>query len=297
MNLKINYLFNETDKMILYDFKPFYSDKSSLNEKLLNECNIIDEVNNFVNILSKNKHINLNILYHNISNIKIYYYKKRSSELASYNFISNTISINTKYGKSSIYHELLHLSSSNPKNKLSGFSNGGLNKNFNEGYTELLTERYFDKSFINKTAYEFSKLYVQCIELLVGKNIMEKLYFEANFPKLIHIIHDQKILSNQEIINIFNHLEILMTDYSYLLLPKKTFKVVKKDILSLFKAICIKYKKDNLDYNSLYGILNELANKFNICNKTTTLLFKKFFCSDEIDHLIIETNSQKKYAK
>ena len=95
---------------------------------------------------------------------------------------------------STIYHELFHMASSVYKDEINysgfrqssnklGFYNVG--KGINEGYTQLLTERYFGYIKEVKGSYALEVHFVDKLEKIVGQEKMEKLYFNVDLPGLI----------------------------------------------------------------------------------------------------------------
>lgn len=90
-----------------------------------------------------------------------------------------------------IFHELLHLASTYQYKKivLIGFCQVcNFEKYFegiNEGYTEVLNLRYFSSKPQNKGAYPISRFLSLGIEAIVGKEKMERLYFQGDLDGLI----------------------------------------------------------------------------------------------------------------
>ena len=105
-----------------------------------------------------------------------------------YNIVENKMNI---YNMDSVYHELLHLASTRLENNFifSGFSILNREKQedvtnyFNEGYTQLLTNRYFENV---SDAYEAQVEIVEEVEKIIGKEKMEELYFKADTDSLIN---------------------------------------------------------------------------------------------------------------
>lgn len=91
------------------------------------------------------------------------------------------------------YHELLHASSSYyDESQLqlhSGFHHQHINekkdigRGFNEGYTELLTQRFFGAD--DSSGYLNELHYAKLIEHLIGRDEMQSLYFRSNLNGLI----------------------------------------------------------------------------------------------------------------
>lgn len=158
-------------------------------------------------------HCNNNGFYKNIKRLYIKEYKieeeaieefeKKPDSTANYDALENEISIfrfntpkidnyNEDLLKEDIStHELLHMSTTYKKGiiALCGFHQavGGkhhIGVGLNEGYTELLNERYFSNAYPT-VSYINQKHIALGIEEIVGQEKMEKLYFDANLAGLV----------------------------------------------------------------------------------------------------------------
>ncbi len=111
---------------------------------------------------------------------------------ASYNRDSNVIYILSKKENKYIYHELFHLLSSLRQN-CSGFKTytrrGQIGEGLNEGYTELLSNRYFTYGENNKS-YVYERKCASIIESILTENVMFKLYAESNLEQLIDCLEE-----------------------------------------------------------------------------------------------------------
>lgn len=166
--------------------------KNNLNKKIEEEYRKI--INNFFNKLSRKlPHCNFDNLNNNISSLKIRLSKNyRKYVVGSYYPMRNRIKIREKNDKSTFYHELLHMASRKYINKhciISGFKYSDFNKNLffgnfiNEGYTEYLNTKYFS---INNICYKSNISIVIILEKIIGKELMEKMYFNADVIGLIN---------------------------------------------------------------------------------------------------------------
>lgn len=137
-------------------------------------------------------------------------------------------------------HELFHLST-NDGDK-SGFYINNYARALNEGYTQILAERYFAEG-IGKT-YLFEVMFVKIIEQLVGQDKMEKYYFDLDLVSLINDL--SKYESEQNIVNFIENLDNLLgNDLFYIECP--TLKQVETfieiiDKLCDFLLSCIENK-------------------------------------------------------
>ena len=119
-------------------------------------------------------------------------YDNKLNDLVVYLPISGEYEISPDF-RETLYHELLHMASSyNHKEKdVSGFLNEikttfstiKIGSILNEGYTELLTKRYFkctDNEYYKKEVILASR-----IEEFIGREEMEHAYFEGNLDYII----------------------------------------------------------------------------------------------------------------
>lgn len=148
--------------------------------------------------MMKTPKIDLSIFYQNIDTLKVKSFNSKDigkkGVLGNYDKYSNEVHFST-YAIYSIYHELMHAASTIKQSDkiFSGFSIADFDKNtlclgkyFNEGYTELLTERYFPNDCeLTGNIYFFAKKIAGIIEIIIGKDQMENLYFNANLKGLI----------------------------------------------------------------------------------------------------------------
>src|SRR5574344_451985 len=141
--------------------------------------------------------INLNLFLHNINTLKIIKRNnfknvfKSTKILGLYNVKKNNI-IYAKYDSSTIFHELLHLSSSINIGKYtySGFHQYQIGNDFftigrviNEGYTSLLEQRLFNSNVEHSYIFEIN--IASILETIIGEEKMEQYYFTANLNQLI----------------------------------------------------------------------------------------------------------------
>ena len=157
----------------------------------------VKEINEFIDILSKDKTINLSNFYKNLETLK--FYRTTTDELyeitggvgdAAYEYRRNEIYVSLEsYKVKSVYHELFHMASTKKeKNYIyNGYLIEDVNNNtdrgrgIDEGYTELLCERYFDTA----TYYDFERILVKQLEQIVGSDILKNNYFNPNLDALI----------------------------------------------------------------------------------------------------------------
>lgn len=177
-------------------------EKKPMNGLMLDYNSEIDSDNYFITALNffvqRMKEVKPNFYYpyleDNIKSLKVkqHFFSSKSiskKSLSTYDFENN--GINCRFGQviESLYHELMHLSSSICGNDF--YYCGFLQKDnekaigvmFNEGYTQLLVERYFYDQDIY-FSYSFEKMVALYLEKIVGKELMENDYFNADLVSL-----------------------------------------------------------------------------------------------------------------
>lgn len=101
----------------------------------------------------------------------------------------NTIYINENSlskTQDTIFHELFHMASFNHSKKIAGgFQHGFTYEGINEGYTQLLTNKYFKNS---TNHFEIETEFALLLEFIIGSQLMEKLYSTANISALLNEI-------------------------------------------------------------------------------------------------------------
>ena len=157
-------------------------------------------INHFVNIVvEKIPRENLKNFNNNINSLYIFKVDKKilsKSFLGCYRPIDNTIdSIDEEY----LYHELIHMMSSTCCDGVyyGGFRQSSsplFGRGIDEGYTQVLTERYF-KDKINGSHYVLEFYFASILEKIIGKEKMESLYFNCDLKGFIDEI---KIYSSEE---------------------------------------------------------------------------------------------------
>ena len=272
-------------------FKPKNINKVSLPPELIQEYSSID-IENLASqrfgeaviefaklVMSKFPSKNLVNFYNNLNELKVAPKKFELHNLvfntnieAVYNIKKNQIQVDSNNYTSTIYHELFHMASSTYKDGVyySGFSQVSLKpgivnlgKALNEGYTQLLTERYFVNIEGSNGAYEFEVHITDKLEKIVSQEKMEKLYLSAD---LLGLINELKNYTSEEDIMKF----ISETDFLIEHLADKKLLPFKKGIITsslenvnefLFRAYNVKLKRqlDNgtLDMNGFYKNLSK----------------------------------------
>ncbi len=176
-----------------------------------------------------------------------------------------------KDNKDYLYHELFHAASFvlNKKIRYSGFKqyyhegDYYLGSGLNEGYTELLTRRYFAHELSVKEGYTYLTHIAYLVEIIVGEAKMQSLYLSANLQGLIYEL--QKYNSREEIIDFLLMLDHLNNIATY---NEKALKNSKQ----------IKWY-----FNKIYEFLVKTY-----AEKTITLYKEGKITRDMVDNLISE---------
>lgn len=227
-----------------------------------------NEFLNFINALNEIKIIDLSIFSKNLKTLKIQTvnsivnYNIFSKDIISayYEVIGNTIIISRKYKHISFNHELFHVASSYYDketiycglSRISCKNTSSIGKFLNEGYTELLTQRYFPSK--NNNAYTFEKNVAGIIEDIVGRETMYECYFKANLPKLITCL--SKYSDEKQVLKFLSQKHKLESN--------KIVKSFVKDIY--FKKLKEDFKNGLITRNELISKIKNYLNVFEKCD-------------------------------
>lgn len=273
---------------------------------------------NFVNVLKNNfNKEDLRNLYGNINNLIVNVqntekYGVKSKPFAYYTAEENKINASENCIDLSIYHELFHMSSSyKTKDAMYvGFSQivyknppYSIADGLNEGYTELLTKRYFpDNNSSTSDKYEASFNYIvltrfaNLTEQIVGKDKMENLYLNCNLRGLIDEL--KKYSSEKEIMDFINKLDLLKK-YKWLdktslnmqdkLILENILKSLNEFLFNIFsKKMVEDYNNRIIDGNMLNSCLTKFSNSMLIDFTMNDVRIKAF----SIEHMSKIINQQ-----
>ena len=253
---------------------------------------------NFLNVLTKKcKNFDNSIFMRNFKNTKFDLSNLREDFC---NRSQGNVEINKKDSKFTLnsfdatYHELLHLASITYGNRR--FTP------FDEGYTQLLTERYFEEN-ISKS-YPIQVFILKSIEDLIGREVLEKAYFEGKLTdiiiKYLPIPEGEKnfkkfIEANSLLFEIFesedNVLDLknekVEEYFSYT-------QILLKDIYN-FIFSCLKNKVSSIDYLEKELFLKKFTFLFSISiNNVVIEVFDKNIFEDFIESELSRGESTKK---
>lgn len=258
----------------LYDFK--FAETKTLDKKFNKQ--VETAINNFLKVLLSNfKEEDIPLLFSNLNTLSVKKYKLNDyiflNNLGAYYRSNVNIIVIRKNKLNVIYHELFHMASSfyNKENQMifSGFEQNslfkkGIGKALNEGYTQLLTERYFSEQI--EKVYNIEKSFAQIIEMIVGKEKMKSLYFKVDLPGLINEL--QNYCDNDEIIKLLNDIDTLgeYSNNGKLKNVNDTQTLIdsyKSAYLTLMKCYAYKFTLNNnqLTNESMYKSFESFARK------------------------------------
>lgn len=224
-------------------------------------------LNNFVHdIKACIPYVSLDLFYENSIGLKIIEYSKINEKsnlvFASADYFDDgrEKAIRVYNGKdyipSLIYHELFHMATTKLQEEAcrSGFYYCDLDfclgEGLNEGYTELMTMRYFG-NYMSEKEEEVSSypVLVSIAYLLekyfIGKERMQKLYFGLDLPNLIEILKEYDSESN--VMSFLRKIDYLnLYNLNTLHVFRKTYYLVLKDVIETINRW--KDMKINTDY-------------------------------------------------
>lgn len=247
------------DKIKEYVNTTRYKGTRSIEQIKENELNEL--INNFESVLKENFNIeDLHNFLYNKEWFKIII-KKVSLEniifhkevLGNYDVKKNSITVLKSDISEAIYHELFHLSSTDTdaNNKSSGFSlnydNHLIANSLNEGYTQLLTEKYFTK--IEEDIYLYEKRIALNLETIVTKEKMQSLYMNSDFFGLVKEL--EKYYNKEEIEKFIVNVDVIgeyMTNKNLVGLDEVSIinDLLERNICFLIKGYCKLLKKQKL---------------------------------------------------
>lgn len=257
------------------------------------------EISYFINTLRKQLPKDcLDNLYRNIQSVDI-----KNNFLIAFGGASGTYSQGKNairlIGKDSIYHELFHMASAAGKSDHIGFAQyiqgGTFGRGINEGYTELLTRRYFgdkiDPNHIKDSGYNVQVSICRKLEKIVGKDKMTKLYLTANLKGLIDEL--KKYATEEEIYNFIYGMDtITQLGNSTLVfkLPEvqKAIKYISRFLIKVhFKYLSKQLELGKIDEIELYKQHKEFVESY---EKTEKFYYKEYstFNDDDLREVFSE---------
>lgn len=231
-------------------------------------------VEDFVKVMQKNfDEEALQSLYHNLKTLKIKYMKenpKHPTKLeGSYKVFFNTIYVKRSAYEDALYHELLHVASrrKHKRTVYSGFhvvNDSSIGYSLNEGYTDALTRRLFNK---NET-YNYESLVSLALEEIIGKKIMGKFYLNGDVHSLINELSKYKDIDSIESFLVYT--DLVTTRYiteNHIEYKKRLIEGMKNSITKYLIESFVNKNKDKesflYDYKEYLLFLNCLVSDKN----------------------------------
>lgn len=222
------YTIHRTNQIITIKSPLLIEEKNNvIKKRLFMKQSLYEDLLTFESILKNScPHFNLNTFYNRTKTLIARYYELNegrmissyTGESASYYPNFNSINIYDIADKKVIFHELFHAATSSKQNRVlySGFSQNQTRKRIgigiNEGYTSLMTNRYFDS---NESGYQLYTYIMELVEEEIGQNKLEKLYSEMNLVGLLDEIKNKGLYEPFiKIINASDYIEEYLIKHS-----------------------------------------------------------------------------------
>lgn len=240
-------------------------------------------------LISKNANFDFHLFLKNINDLNIVVLNDEEMDSGGeYAWHNNVIYIREDYlskVENIIFHELFHMASYNRFKACGGFQDFMLYRGINEGYTQLLSEKYF--SFATND-YSVEKAIAKLLECIIDSTLIEKFYSTANPKGLLNEISKY----NGNDLNKARFLLKKIDDYQKIInLPSKEFnekseeccKIIKSIMIDLIEMFINKLKNENIN--------SDIDEFFN--NIIVTIGFNH---EDQI-HIILSSEELSKYKK
>ncbi len=262
------------------------------------------EINYFIEVLKQDSNICLDNFYRNLKTLKIYEsdaINDSPNADAAYDYKTNKIILTPKSFKlQSFYHELFHMASRTKKNNIlyDGFlaintsNNQEYGRGLNEGYTELLCERYFGTA----TDYYIERIFLKQIEKILGESLLKEHYFSPRDESIFEEL--EKYTSDEETSNFFRNL-----DYYTFVAERDDNKITEADlqelidncVLFLYKAYMNKLSQKGEDSDE--DKINEYINGFTLAEVEVVPIGTIKIIKSLIDKGLVVIEDTKKYIK
>ena len=211
---------------------------------------------------------------------------------------TNTISLSKKNFSLTIYHELFHAIST-IYDKASETAYCGFNQiikkkesignGLNEGYTQLLSVRYFGDRKIMTNAYIYEQRIASIIEKIVGKEKMRSLYFSSNLIGLMNEL--TKYSSEEEVHDFITSLDFVNDHMGDKYITPSSKQIITNNLKYINKFLVKTYLQKNLfnsnnteiSFSNIEEILILLPSKV-----STKIRNYKIFDADEIAKIFAE---------
>jgi len=246
----------EAKKIVPINKIPIIKETAKVNKEKVLKKFLGNDIMQFLDVIHKSlPHVNLTYLHNNVKNLEIYIndlkvwnFVFQEAAVGTYNMRNNYIKIGKNDYLESIFHEFFHMASTfNDKSNdiiFSGFSqlskNGSIGNGITEGYTEILSDRYFNQG----GSYAFEVTITKGLEMIIGQNIMEDLYFKADLFSLINEL--KKYSKEEEILTFIKNVDLVNDNIHKKISLKFQKNIIQNEINDivtfLFNCYLIKMK-------------------------------------------------------
>ena len=170
------------------------------------------DIDNFIEVVSKDEEIDLSLFYNNLKTLKVKYDDSNDKLFdMGYDNVKNEIFFADKETyDSSIYHELFHCASTKVEDDIVYSGLYIWNKDnkmmqglgLNEGYTEILNHRYFGK----KRVYPIQTHYIEMLEQIIDPEVLKLAYFSCNLRLVIYEL--SRYIEQEEVLKFIYYLDL-----------------------------------------------------------------------------------------
>ena len=185
---------------------------------------------------------------------------------ACYDPLSNVIEIKrrTKY---TIYHELFHMAARNGLD--TGFekdlgTDKQHNRGLNEGYTDLMTHRYFGDLENDKAGYQIEMTMARMVEEIVGKDLMEKFYLKCDPNSLEACLTEYMGIKAYSMLDLLDDVERMTKNdvYSEYRIQKKIKQIYIYILEGYIKKQYIQYKNNEIDIPTVLKNIDDFTKRY-----------------------------------
>ncbi len=264
-----------TPNMLKVIKRPKILDKNKYQEITLSQLNkqyeqdVLTFVNTLENSSSKDQ---LLYMYKNLQKLVMDTKSKLGNYLGTYNVITNKIKIKSNAFSNTVMHELFHMATTikTINGSYSGFltqiSFLELGRSINEGYTEIMTNRYFYYS-IDDSGYKEQIILCKELEEIIGKEKMEQLYVGANLNGLIKEL--SKYAKMEDVINFIKATDDILKISNQV----DNYKLINPALKHMTEILNTKRIEVNLFLDTIKKRKQQNNNSLTIINKDYKLLY------------------------
>lgn len=242
-------------------------------------------------------HVNLGAFYENFKNFKMEKAKKNLFNFWQFSKYKATFVHDDKENKivfykcdidTVIYHELLHMASKRryKSNCFIGYNqnieNYEIGEGLNEGYTDVLSLRYFSRYGSEPANYFLESYLSELIELLVGQKNMETWYFNSDLYSLCDSLN--LYLRKNEIVLLLSSIDKISKRFSRKFYSMQVKKLYREVALLLINLLLKKYIELNEKKTTEEDIIEFKEKLFNLVSKGYNDGYDGIVALNEVDN-------------